>query len=148
MLYKATCVKCEEKAGTEVLPTYIGETFRTAHIRANQQKNDCRKVIRQDLEQLILEPLVRMQDCSSWIVDHHRSKHHQEKPPDPETDYRFELLSKHKDPMSRQVEEACRISQTLERQTITTTSWERIPILSLNRKGESFAPRSRPEFFY
>ena len=142
VLYQAVCVRCEE-TDPKVPPVYIGETSRTAFIRANQHRKDCHKVIRQDPSQLVQEPLERMKDCSSWMVDHYRSKHQQEDPPNPESDYRFEVLSKHKEPMTRQIEEACRINQALERNTLTKTSGEIIPIISLNRKGESFASRSR-----
>ena len=76
------------------------------------------------------------------MVDHHRSKHQHEGLPDPEADYRFEVLAKHKEPMTRQIEEACRINQALEMKSITKTIGEKIPIQSLNRKGEGFAPRS------
>ena len=77
------------------------------------------------------------------MVDHHRSKHQQEDPPNPESDNRFEVLSKHKEPMTRQIEEACRINQALDKNTLTKTSGEIVTIISRNRKGESFAPRSR-----
>ena len=77
------------------------------------------------------------------MVDHHRSKHQQEDLPNPQSDYRFEVLSKHKEPMTRQIEEACRINQALEKNSLTKTSGEIIPIVTLNRKGEGFAPRSR-----
>ena len=81
------------------------------------------------------------------MVDHHRKEHCQEPPPDPEKDFRFEVLAKHKDPMSRQVEEACRIAQAMEQKTLTTNSGKLTSVISLNRQGESFAPRSRPEYF-
>ena len=82
------------------------------------------------------------------MVDHHRSKHQNEGLPNPEADYRFEVLAKHKEPMTRQIEEACRIAQAFDQKSITTTSGEIIPIISLNRKGECFVPRSRPDNFY
>ena len=109
---------------------------------------DCIKVIRQDPEQLINEPVFRKPDCSSWMVDHHRQEHCQEPPPDQEKDFRFEVLAKHKDSMSRQVEEACRIAQALDQKTLTTNSGILTPIISLNRKGETFVRRSRPENYY
>ena len=110
--------------------------------------NDCLKVIRQDPQQLINEPVFRKPDCSSWMVDHHRQEHCQEPPPVPEKDFRFEVLAKHKDSMSRQVEEACRIAQALDQKTLTTNSGKLTPIISLNRKEETFVPRSRPENYY
>ena len=59
------------------------------------------------------------------MVDHHRSKHQQEDLPNPQSDYRFEVFSKHKEPMTRQIEEACRINHALE------TSGEIIAIITL-----------------
>ena len=147
VLYTATCIKCEENTKLGGKPTYIGETSRTVNIRANQHRKDCTKVIRQDPDQLVQEPLLRKSDCSSWMIDHHRREHSQEPPPDLEKDFRFKVLAKHKDPMSRQVEEACRIAQALEQKTLTTNSGKLTSVISLNRKGESFAPRSRPEYF-
>ena len=51
------------------------------------------------------------------------------------------------DPMTRQIEEACRIAQALDRKTLTNNSGKMTPIISLNRKGECFAPRVRNDYF-
>ena len=142
VLYKAVCVRCEEE-NPEVPPVYIGETSRTTYVRARQHREDCTRVIKKDPSQLFQEPLERTKEFSFWMVDHHRSKHQHEGLPDPEADYRFEVLAKHKEPMTRQIEEACRINQAIERNSITKTNGDKIPIKSLNRKGEGFAPRSR-----
>ena len=74
VLYKAVFVRCEEE-DPKVPPIYIGETSRTTYVRARQHREDCEEVIRKDPSQLFQEPLERMKDCSSWMVDHHRSKH-------------------------------------------------------------------------
>ena len=66
VLYQAVCIRCEE-TNPKVPPIYIGETSRTAYIRANQHREDCEKVIRKDPSQLFQEPLERMKDCSSWM---------------------------------------------------------------------------------
>ena len=58
-----------------------------------------------------------------------------------------ELVSKHKPPITRQIEEAVRINQTFSKRTITTNSGEVKSVLPLNRKGEHFCPRSRSDFF-
>ena len=102
----------------------MGETSRTIFVRANQHREDCLKVIRMEPQQLVQEQDIRKPDCSSWMVDHHRKEHKEEQPPDPVKDYKFELVSKHKEPMTRQIEEAVRINQTFSKRTITTNSGE------------------------
>ena len=85
--------------------------------------------------------------CSSWMVDSQCKEHQEEQPPDPFEDYKFELVSKHKDPMTRQIEEAVRINQTFFTRTITSNSEDVKPVFPLNRKGEHFCPRSRSDIF-
>ena len=109
VLYKSICRHCE-RVDSDVLPSYIGETSRTLYVRANQYRKDCLKVLRLDPSQLILEPTLRKPDYSSWMIDHFRKVHKDEQPPDPFGDFRFDLVSKQKDPMNRQIEEACRIT--------------------------------------
>ena len=69
------------------------------------------------------------------MVDHFRKEHQDEQPLDPLRDFKFDLVSKQKDPMNRQIEEACRITQSLERRTLTTNSGDIIPIIPLKRSG-------------
>ena len=102
VLYKSICRHCE-RVDSDVLPTYIGESSRTLYVQANQYRKDCLKV-------LIQEPTLRKPDYSSWMIDHFRKVHKDEQPPDPFGDFRFDLVSKQKDPMNRQIEEACRIT--------------------------------------
>ena len=146
VLYKSICRRCED-TNRDVLPTYIGETSRTLYVRANQHREDCLKVLRLDPSQLIHEPTLRKPDCSSWMVDHFRKVHKDEQPPDPFGDIRFDLVSKQKDPMNRQIEEACRIKQSLDQRTLTLNNGEITKICPLNRKGEFFCPRSRYDYF-
>ena len=81
------------------------------------------------------------------MIDHFRKVHKDEQPPDPFCDFRFDLVSKQNDPMNRHIEEACRITQSLDRRTLTLNSGEITKITPLNRKGEFFCPRSRTEYF-
>ena len=81
------------------------------------------------------------------MIDHFRKVHKDEQPPNPFGDFRFELVSKQKDPMNRQVEEACRIKQSFDQRTLTLNNGEITKISPLNRKGEFFCPRSRFEYF-
>ena len=127
----------------DTLPTYVGESSRTLYIRANQHIRDCNKVVRLDPSQLKEETTSRKSDLSSWMVDHFRTSHREEAPPEPRKDFKFSILQKNKDPFTRQVEESCRITQSLDNHTLTSLSGTQDPVIPLNRKGEMFAPRSR-----
>ena len=56
--------------------------------------------------------------------------------------FSFNLLSSHRDPLSRQTHEAVRIQQAIESGTITIGDSD-LYIQTLNRKGEHFAPWER-----
>ena len=58
-------------------------------------------------------------------------------------DYKFKPLSSHRDPLSRQITEAVRISKAINSGVHMNDRYEEIPVLSLNRKGECFAPLER-----
>lgn len=75
-----------------------------------EQTNIGKTVLKYCLKVLIQEPTLRKPDYSSWMIDHFRKVHKDEQPPDPFGDFRFDLVSKQKDPMNRQIEEACRIT--------------------------------------
>ena len=61
-------------------------------------------------------------------------------------DFRFENIGGHRDPMTRQVEEAVRIIQARENGSYTNRSEKDLKVKSLNRKDEHFAPRQRFSF--
>ena len=75
--------------------------------------------------------------------EHKLLAHNDETPIDLENDYKFYLLEKSSDPLTRQLTEACQIKQAVgagelfDRKGLTTK------IRSLNRKYEFFAPRER-----
>ena len=62
---------------------------------------------------------------------------------DSKKDFRFESIGGHRDPMTRQVEEAVRIIQARENGSYTNRSERDLKVKSLNRKDEHFAPRQR-----
>ena len=58
-------------------------------------------------------------------------------------DFTFKVLSKHRDPMNRQITEAVRIKKALENGTLLKHKGRVINVNSLNKKMEYFAPRER-----
>ena len=60
-----------------------------------------------------------------------------------ETDYDFQVISTHKDPLTRQTAEAIRIQKALQQGTHVQRNGKPVKIISLNRKGEYFAPMER-----
>ena len=60
-----------------------------------------------------------------------------------DTDFKFSVISSHKDPLSRQTSEAVRILQATEKRTFSGARNAEILVKSLNRKMEHFAPRER-----
>ena len=131
----------------DTTPIYVGESSRTLYIRANHHIKDYNKVIRLDPGELQDEPTIRKSELSSWKIDHFKASQGDEDPPDPREDFKFSLIQTHKDPFTRQVEEACRITQPLDKHTLTSLSGVQDPIIPLNRKGEMFAPRERHNSF-
>ena len=81
------------------------------------------------------------------MVDHYRTSHREEAPPEPRNDFKFSIRQKNKDPFSRQVEESCRIIQSLGNHTLTSISGTKEPVIPLDRKSEMFAPRPRFNYF-
>ena len=77
--------------------------------------------------------------------DHWEDKHQGDGQPEPRSDFRFEIISKHRDPFERQVTEAVRIERALKAGLLMTKEGKEIEINSLNRKFEHFCPRVRPE---
>ena len=59
------------------------------------------------------------------------------------SDYTFNVLLMHRDPLTRQTKEAIRICKALETGNHIQANGKQVKIFSLNRKGEYFAPRER-----
>ena len=62
---------------------------------------------------------------------------------DPLKDIKFTTRRRHKDPLSRQIEEAALISWGIERGMAYGQKNKPEPIVCLNRKEEAFGPRVR-----
>ena len=145
VVYKATCVLCEEEQEALGVPEsqriqyqYVGETSRTVRIRSGQHKADYLKCSREGRQASVEEDT-----WSSFMWDHRLAKHHNNTTMDPDRDFKFDILSSFKDPMTRQITEAVFINQALETNTQTDKKGVEIPVHSLNRKFECFAPRDR-----
>ena len=80
---------------------------------------------------------------SSFMWDHRVDKHQGDMDIDPDMDFKWEILSSHRDPLSRQVTEAVRILQAVETNRQTDNRGIELSVNSLNRKTEIFAPRDR-----
>ena len=66
---------------------------------------------------------------------------------DQDFDFNINYLFKHikdfNDPLTRQINEAVQINRALDLGIHTTVRWKDVLIVSLNRKGECFAPIER-----
>lgn len=138
IVYEATCVRCIDidvnigSSSNRYL--YIGETSRTIYTRYQQHISDYMKASRTTNSR-------SEDDCSSWMWDHSSLVHGGVR--DYYNDYKFKPLSSHRDPLSRQITEAVRISKAINSGVHMNDRYEEIPVLSLNRKGECFAPLER-----
>ena len=127
-------------AGLEPKPrVYIGETSRTLYTRTQQHLQDYQKAC---VEGQRSSSIHREEDStSSWMWDHSHGIHGG--PMDLENDYEFQVLSSHRDPLTRQTTEAIRIQKALQQGIHISRNGEPVQIISLNRKGEHFAPMER-----
>ena len=62
---------------------------------------------------------------------------------DPVRDFNFTILSRHRDPMTRQLEEAVRVTKALNGNKHTDKKNVEIEVHCLNRRGETFEPKRR-----
>ena len=132
--YRAECLKCEENQraeGVQVIKrVYFGESSRTLHHRTGQHLNDFSKAIRKEGRRSSEAD----QESSSWISDHAKEAHGGVQGIDPDKDIKFIKISSHRDPLSRQVEEATLITWGLEKGLDISTKNEPEVVVSLNRK--------------
>ena len=147
VVYEAECTKCEdaqieEGSQTIIRKVYYGETSRTLHHRSKQHLGDQRRAVgrlsREDPNTIRVEP-----EQSSWIMDHALECHGGAQGLDPARDIRFSVRRGHRDPLSRQIEEAVLVTWGLERGLAYGHNDKPEPIVCLNRKEESFGPRIR-----
>ena len=59
------------------------------------------------------------------------------------SNFKFSIVSSHKDPLTRQVTEAVRILQATDNKIFTESDNAEILVKPLNRRLEHFAPRER-----
>ena len=82
---------------------------------------------------------------SSWMWDHIRDVHNGDpNPQNPQLDFKFAVVSSHRDSMERQIKEAVRIKAALSGK-VRESDVSKFPreVNCLNRKGEYFAPIER-----
>ena len=84
---------------------------------------------------------------TSFMWDHWASAHSNQGSPETDKEFRFKILSKHRDPFNRQITEAIRIEKALDNNIILDKSDKPTEIKSLNRRFEHFCPRIRPGKF-
>ena len=135
ILYVAICQKCEEQS-TARQQVYIGESSRTLWVRSNQHY--------EDYQRLAVSNGAK-ESTTSFMWDHWKDKHQGDTQPDQRNDFRFEIISNHRDPFERQVTEAVRIERALQAGLMMSKEGKEIEVSSLNRRFEHFCPRVRPE---
>ena len=69
--------------------------------------------------------------------------HGEEQQIDPNRDFKFEVVERLEDPLTRQVSEAVRIIQAMDKNIHTDNRGIESVVHSMNRKQEFFAPRER-----
>ena len=74
---------------------------------------------------------------------HLQTSHSDQQNVDPLKDFSFSVLSKHRDPLSRQLEEAVRISNGLDKKLHTDRKGIESKVKCMNSKEEAFAPQTR-----
>ena len=147
IVYKAECTLCSEQqiidnVADPVEKVYIGETSRTLYYRANQHKDDCKKMIN-NWRTGKTRKTDNQDDGSSWMYDH-LVDDHSDKLADNDVirKFKFTVLANHKDALTRQIHEAVLINNCIDK-NILEPGPNPSKISSLNRKGEHFAARIR-----
>ena len=133
VVYAAECNRCNQPGDRKYV--YIGESSRTIYVRTSQHRRDYRRAERQGLE--------AGNECSSWMWDHKLEAHSNDLNIDPVKDFTFSILNRHRDPMTRQLEEAVRVTRALDNNKHTDKKNLEIDVISLNRRGETFEPNRR-----
>ena len=75
--------------------------------------------------------------------DHVREVHGENHSVNVRNDFNFALVERHKDPMSRQLNESVRIRESIHKNIHYNYKNEKISVKSMNRKNEYFMARSR-----
>ena len=120
---------------------YIGESSRTARIRANQHKTDFKRRAAQEANSTNMNR-DNIDKLTSFMYEHHVQQHPDEEI-NHETDFNFRVISKHRDPLDRQIWEAEMIKKAVETGKIKEKGGIMKEIFTLNKKSEHFAPIER-----
>ena len=143
IIYTASCLICKEDQLLQGVPEkdikeslYIGETSRTLRVRSQQHANDLNKCFRTNPGP--------DSDLTSFMWDHNKEDHSNLDMT--KNDFQFDIISKFKDPMTRQVDEADRIQHSMSMGVHTNKTGKIKNIKSLNRKFEYFCPKKRNNF--
>ena len=147
VVYRAACQICIRNqdgipSSNRYESFYEGETSRPVYTRALQHLADYRKAARNSSSN---QPQVENDPKSSWMWDHVRDIHNGEIDlVNPALDFKFSVISSHREPMERQIKEAIMIEAAFRGTVASQTSNESsIFVKCLNRKGEHFAPIER-----
>ena len=135
IVYRAVCTRC-----TDVEHCYEGETSRTLLTKSLQHFNDYKQAARNNTTRDNSRD-----ELSSWMWEHVRDKHEGNlNLQNPQLDFKFSVISNHKDSMERQIKEAIRIKSALGGK-VKKSDFSKIEtsVKCLNRKGEYFAPIER-----
>ena len=137
IVYRAICTRC-----TETEHCYEGETSRTLLTRSLQHFNEYKQAARSNS---IRDS--NRDELSSWMWEHVRDKHEGNlNLQNHLLDFKFTVISSHKDAMERQIKEAIRIKSAIGGTVKKSdSSKEKSKVICLNRKGEYFAPIERYE---
>ena len=115
---------------------YEGETSRTLCTRSVNHFDDYKSASKNNVTQDM-----SVDKKSSWMWDHIRDVHNGDpNPQNPQLDFKFAVVSSHRDSMERQIKEAVRIKAALSGK-VRESDVSKFPreVNCLNRKGEYFA---------
>ena len=100
IVYRAICKRCTVKEHC-----YEGETSRTLYTRSVNHFDDYKSASKNNVTQDM-----SVDKKSSWMWDHIRDVHNGDpNPQNPQLDFKFAVVSSHRDSMERQIKEACKI---------------------------------------
>ena len=142
MVYRSICTICEGSQSQvpknyQVQSAYEGETSRSLYLRYSQHLSDYTRASKTPVDP---GDRVDPEDdlMSSWMWDHTSKDHNGCIGEDPALDYKFSVVSSHKDALERQITEAIRIEKSFNG-AVPTNKGKPALTKCLNRKAEHFA---------
>ena len=148
--YLAYCTRCHDaqleegkEEGDVVEEVYLGETSRSLVSRIREHVSDYKAAMKKRKHPK--ETTAGEAESSSWMADHIWSKHGGVQGPSPEDDFQFLVVGSWSKPLHRQLEEAIRIRNAMNKGFLTLgrESKRRKMLVNkniLNRKLENFSP--------